>query len=82
MVVRMSKRTRDTAALKYCHRCGNHYRTQKLLDKHLETCDPWAEDAPDQTRKTYLPTAGQRSTTGDPVQAHVPAIHSPAVRGC
>ena len=49
------KTTRDGIAIKHCHRCGSRYRTQKLLDKHLETCDPWNLDAPDLKRKTYLP---------------------------
>ena len=52
-------------AMKHCHRCGNHYKTQKLLDKHLESCDPWVLDRPDATRKTYLP---------QPVKGRAPTI--------
>ena len=55
------KTTRITSALKHCHRCGNHYRTQKLLDKHLESCDPWALDAPDPPLR---PTCRSWSTVG------------------
>ena len=46
------------AAIMRCHRCGNHYYSKKLLDSHLATCDPWALDVPDPTRKTHLPLQG------------------------
>ena len=49
------KTTRKTHSVKYCHRCGSRYNTQKLLDEHLQSCDPWALDRPCKTRKTYLP---------------------------